>query len=340
MIVYLNRMLNEEIIDWFNLLIKQLEYYVDVNKGKEKIIYEYKLNSISNALITIRNIKFKITTGSQLKGYPNIGKGTIRRIDEILSTGKLAEINESDITGKHLSYVEELIRIYGIGRKKAYDLYTKYNIKSIKDLIDAIRKGIIDLPDTIIKGIRYVEKIKTKIPRTEMDHIYSYLLLTGIEFDNDMDVRMCGSYRRERETSNDIDIIISHPKIQTVEQSEDSDLMTRFVKLLEKKDFIIDSFTSDTVTTKYMGICRLTKDLPMRRIDIRYFPQESYYTALLYFTGSAHFNRRMRTVALIMGYSLNEYRLLDDNGLPFKIKSEKDVFDYLKMEYMAPNERN
>lgn len=332
-------MLNEEIIDWFGLLIKQLEYYVDVNTGQEKCIYEYKLNSIRNALITLSNIKFKITSGSQLKGYPNIGKGTIRRIDEILTTGKLVEVNESDITGKHLNYVEDLMRVYGIGRIKAYKLYKNYGIKSIEDLKNAIRKGTIDLPDIIIKGIRYVDKIKTKIPRQEMDQIYSYLLLTGIEFDNNMDVRMCGSYRREKETSNDIDIIISHPDIKTTEQSEKSDLMRRFINLLEKKNFIIDSFTSESVTTLYMGICRLTKDLPMRRIDIRCFSQESYYTAILHFTGSAHFNRRMRNVALIMGYSLNEYRLLDDKGKPFKIKSEKDVFDYLKMDYVVPSER-
>src|SRR6185503_20714471 len=127
-------MLNEEIIDWFGLLIKQLEYYVDVNTGKEKIIYEFKLNSIRNSLITISNVKFQITSGSQLKGYPNIGKGTIRRIDEILNTGKLAEVNETDISGKHMAYVEDLIRVFGIGRIKAYKMYTRYGIRSIEDL--------------------------------------------------------------------------------------------------------------------------------------------------------------------------------------------------------------
>ena len=44
-----------------------------------------------------------------------------------------------------------------------------------------------------------------------------------------------------------------------------------------------------------------------RHIDIKLVPYESMPCALLYFTGSGEFNREMRTKALAMGYSLNEY---------------------------------
>jgi DNA polymerase/3'-5' exonuclease PolX len=89
-----------------------------------------------------------------------------------------------------------------------------------------------------------------------------------------------------------------------------------------------------------MGLCQLSKKHNIRRIDIRFIPQESYYTALLYFTGSANFNQQIRRVALSMGYKLNEYYLLNNNNIPFKIKSEKHIFDLLNMEYVSPNERN
>lgn len=332
-------MLNQEIIKWFDLLIRQLEFYVDVKTGHGKLIYSYKLKSIGKALKVIRGVDFKITSGSMLKQYDGIGKGTIRRIDEILKTGKLAEVNEADISEKHLEYVDELMKIFGIGRVKAYELYTKYGIKSIDDLKKAINQGTVELPENITKGIKYVDKIKTNIPRSKMDQIYGYLITVGIELDNDMDVRVCGSYRREKETSGDIDVIISHPDIITKKEVEKSDLLLRFIKLLEKKKFIIDSFTSEDVLTKYMGVCKLTQDSLLRRIDIRFIAQESYYTAILYFTGSGEFNRMMRSVALSMGYTLNEYRLLDENENPMKVNSEKDVFDYLNMEYMQPKER-
>lgn len=332
-------MLNKNIITWFELSIRQLEFYVDVKSGREKLIHSYKLRSISKALDAIRRINFKITSGKQLQGYKNIGKGTMRRVDEILKTGKLAEVNESDISGEHLDYVDELMSIFGIGRIKAYELYTKHNIKSINELKKAIKKGDVDLPENILKGIKYVDKIKTNIPRSEIDAIYSKLIMVGIKVDPDMDVRICGSYRREKETSNDIDVIISHPNIMTKKQTNSSDLMMKYINSLEKDGFIVDSFTSEKVPTKYMGVCRLGRNGLLRRIDIRYFAQESYYTALLYFTGSGEFNRRMRSVALSMDYTLNEYRLSDDKGKSLKVTSEQDVFDYLNMEYLQPKER-
>ncbi len=332
-------MANKNIIKWFDLLIKQLEFYVDVKTGKDKLIYSYKLSSITKALRVIEGVKFEITSGSQLKNLNNIGKGSIDRIDEILKTGKLKEVNDADISGKHLAYVEELMKIYGIGRKIAYELYTKHGIKSIEDLKNAIRTKNINIPDTIIKGIAYVDKIDTKIPRSEIDKIYEYLIYSCIKLDNNMDVRVCGSYRREKDISGDIDVIISHPDIKTKKQANKSDLLSRFINKLSIDGFIIDSFTSENVETKYMGVCRYKESYPLRRIDVRIFAQESYYCAILYFTGSSEFNKKMRRVALSMGYSLNEYNLINDKGKPFVVNSEEDVFNYLNMEYLIPKER-
>lgn len=332
-------MINKKIIKWFSLLIIQLKFYVDTKTNKDKLIYSYKLNSISKALAVIRKIKFKITSGNQLKDYKSIGKGTINRINEILITGKLAEINNYNISDKHIQYIDKLIKIFGIGRIKAYELYTKHEIKTIYDLKLAIKKNIINLPESIIKGIKYVNKIKTQIPRSEIKLIYYYLIKMANILDPKIHVKMCGSYRRKKEISNDIDVIISHPYIITQQDIITSDLMMRFIKLLKKKKFIIDSFTSDNVLTKYMGVCKITKNDLLRRIDIRFIPQESYYTSLLYFTGSSGFNRRMRSTALSMGYSLNEYRLLNEKSQPMIVNSEKDVFNYLNMEYINPKYR-
>lgn len=331
--------MNDNIIKWFELLIKQLKFYIDIKTGKDKLLYSYKLNSIKKALEVIRGIRFKIKAGIDIDSYKGIGKGTIKRIDEILRTGKLKEVHKADLSGKHLDYVEDLMEIFGIGRVKAYELYTKHNIRSISELKKAIKNGIIKLPKNILKGIKYVNKIVGSIPRSEMDAIYLKLKRIGIKLDPDMDIQVCGSYRREKDFSNDIDVIITHSNIITKQQAEKSDLMMRFIGTLENNGFIIDSFTSEDVPTKYMGVCKLTPKSLLRRIDIRYIPQESYYTAILYFTGSGEFNKKMRSVALSMGYTLNEYRLLDNKNRPFKIESEKDIFDYLNMEYLQPNER-
>lgn len=336
----INSIPNENIIKWFRLLIKQLEFYVDVKTGKNKLIYSYKLNSIRKVYKVIINLDFEIESGKQLLKFKGIGEGSVKRIDEIIKTGQLAEVNEADISGAHLEYVEDLMKIFGIGRTKAYELYTVHDIKSIEDLKKALESGKIDLPESIKIGLKYVDKIDTRIPREEMDQIYSYLLYQGIKFNPELDVRVCGSYRRELPFSGDIDIIISHPGIITGKDAEQSDIMVNFINHLEKDSFIVDSLTTTKVKTKYMGLCKLNLNKPVRRIDIRFMPQESYYTAILYFTGSGEFNRRMRSVAQSLGYILNEYDLkkISDKS-KVDISSEKDIFDALNMEYQIPADR-
>ena len=90
-----------------------------------------------------------------------------------------------------------------------------------------------------------------------------------------------------------------------------------------------------------MGICLLNGYKIPRRIDIRVVNYKSYYTSLLYFTGNKNFNLYIRNKALHKNYSLNEYFLTDlnDNNVKY-LKSEKEIFDLLKIPYLNPEQRN
>ena len=74
-----------------------------------------------------------------------------------------------------------------------------------------------------------------------------------------------------------------------------------------------------------------------RRIDFLYSPPKEYAFALLYFTGSKAFNIVMRKEALKMGYSLNEHGFTPDVSINFE--KEKDIFDFLELEYKTPIQR-
>ena len=58
---------------------------------------------------------------------------------------------------------------------------------------------------------------------------------------------------------------------------------------------------------KYFGICKYGKNGINRRIDIMYTSPQEYPFAILYFTGSSNFNKKMREHALELGYSMNEH---------------------------------
>ena len=47
-----------------------------------------------------------------------------------------------------------------------------------------------------------------------------------------------------------------------------------------------------------------------RRLDLKVYPVEEFAYALLYFTGSDHFNRSMRHYAKCRGYSLSDHGIV------------------------------
>jgi len=106
---------------------------------------------------------------------------------------------------------------------------------------------------------------------------------------------------------------------------------------LKKDNIIYDDLTIENIHTKYSGIINYLKEF--YRIDIRFVPYNSYYTSLLYFTGSKLFNINMRKKAKKLGFKLNEYGLYKNNKI-IEIKSEKDIFKHLNIEYLKPKLRN
>ena len=95
-----------------------------------------------------------------------------------------------------------------------------------------------------------------------------------------------------------------------------------------------------------MVIGRLTKQSKARRLDFLYTPPDEYAFAILYFTGSKEFNTAMRQHALNNNLTLNEhgFHKMDNKIKGAKIvstnfNSEKDIFDYLNLQFKEPNER-
>jgi len=332
--------MNSKIINEFNKLIKQIKTDIDTSYGREQNINTFRLSSTEKVLQILKDYPKKIKSSEQLKDIKGIGKNSLKRIDEIINTGKLKEIkNINNINENYFKSIDDLTSIFGIGEIKAKELIKKYKIKNVEDLKKLILKKKIELPENILKGIKYKDKIKKNIPRNEIDKIYLYLLPIVKKFDKNLNLMICGSYRRMKKTSNDIDVLLYHNNIITKKESNNSNVMNNFIKKLIKEKFIVDNFTSLDVPTKFMGICKY-KTKPIRRIDIRLIPYESIYTAMLYFTGSRDFNKKMRLVAIKNNFILNEYSLFNKKTKrKMKIKSEKHIFELLNMKYLKPELR-
>ncbi len=330
-----------KIINEFIRLKDQIMFDIDNTSGRIKLVNQYRLKSILVSLKAIESYnKTKITLEDlkDLIKIKGVGEGTIKRIKEIIETGKLSEIKITQDDKKYLKMIEKLEDVYGIGRLTAYKLFKEYKIKSIEELIQKVNNKEIIVPDNIKIGLKYVNKLDVNIPRKDIEEFYQYILDLMFKIDIKLFGCVCGSYRRLKPTSGDIDLVIIHQDYKTLTKPTKKNYLDIIVKKLIENNIIIESLTRSDVKTKYMGIFKWKSSNP-RRIDIRFIPLESYYSAILYFTGSKNFNTNMRLNAIAHGYTLNEYGLYDEKNKMFKVNSEKEIFDLLSMEYITPDKR-
>jgi DNA polymerase (family 10) len=134
-----------------------------------------------------------------------------------------------------------------------------------------------------------------------------------------------GSLRRRKETIGDIDILC------TVDDPSKSSrpVMERFVKLPMAKAVLAKGETKSSV--------RVEDDV---QVDLRVVNDNSFGAAMMYFTGSKDHNIAMRTRALKMGWTINEYGLFKvGSNRPVAGKTECEVFEKLKLQYIPPELR-
>ena len=346
--------MNNLIINKFEDLILLIRSQNDNTlDDKTQTSNKFRLIIINKVLNIIKKYPIKITLNNykELGNINGVGKGSLDRIKEILETDNLTELigfidNSKEKTKQKA--IEELENIIGIGKVNATKYYNM-GITSIKILKDKIKNKMIKVNDKIILGLKYHEKYQMNIPRNEMDLYYIFFKKLINKFNKKLDYNInneyifeiCGSYRREKPFSNDIDVLITKKGTTDIKKNH----LERFVNKLKKplksnnnKPLIVDSMTDKKIKTKYMGFSELGKNF-IRRIDIRFVSYSSYYYALLYFTGSSDFNQKIRAIAKKKGYKLNEYGLYDKNNNNIEVSSERNIFEKLDIPYVSPELR-
>ena len=216
---------------------------------------------------------------------------------------------------------------------------------NLKQKLENETKQLCKIHKSTLIGLKYFHDITQKIPREEIQKAETILTRVAEHMNKDLKVMLCGSYRRGRDKSGDVDCCLFHPTIKTQEdiKSNKYNILANFVEMLINIDFVIDQL--DMGLQKFMGLCIIKqnnkKQNVARRLDIRFMPYESYGSAILYFTGSANFNTDIRKIALSKGYSLSEFgfKKKSDNIL-IPCATEDDVFKFLNIPYKTPKERD
>ena len=302
------------------------EKYIELLESLTNIMLkhgeQFRSRAYQKAQEIIMGYPKDILNPDDLKGHKGIGDTIMSKLKEYTQTGTL-QILEKEKNNP----INILTDVYGIGPKKAEELVTK-GITNITQL----RKNPELLNDIQQIGLKYYEDVLKRIPREEIEQ-YKTILTQIIKSPAQFEI--VGSYRRGKETSGDIDIIITSP------------LQSIFVKIIDeliKQRIIVEVLSRGQ--TKCLVIAKIKQSTVYRRVDFLYTSQEEYPFAILYFTGSKIFNTVMRHQAQQMGLTMNEHGLytLRNDGqkgtkVPHIFTNEMDIFNYLNLEYKEPIER-
>ena len=319
----INTHINEKVVIDNNIRIienlKILVVYETLNNN------QFKARAYSKVINSIESLDFPIVNIEDIKKINGVGVKIESKILEFLNTGKIF-IVEKALKDPYYILHNKLGKIYGVGAVKIKEL-----MKQVMSLEELMNKPEL-LNDKQKIGLKYYDDINKRIPIVEAEKHNKLINKIFKKIYKNIDFEMVGSYRRKNKDMGDIDILIKN--------TNNIDLKVLITEL-KNKGYIIETLADGK--TKFMGLCKLSPNTPARRIDILIADTSTYYFALLYFTGSFAFNIYMRKEALKQNISLSEYGFKDkDNKLIDTseiIKSEEDIFKYLKLPYVLPEHR-
>lgn len=287
----------------------------------EKPNSPYKASVYRTASERIRALPTPLQSGAEARRLPGIGPSISADIQSFLTTGRIPRLEELEERHREeKATIDLFMTVHGIGIVSA----TKYYMMGFRSIEDLLQSAPLTRAQRLA-ATHYAE-LRQRIPREEIDRYREHLQQIFSTIDPTIRWMIVGSYRRGESSSGDIDVLV---------QAKPGLDLRRVVELLGS--LVVGALASGQ--SKALLIVQ-QPECPARRLDLLVIPPESWAYALLYFTGSVEFNRLMRTRALELGLTLNEYRLLNrETGEFYSAETEEEVFNILGIRYLTPAER-
>jgi DNA polymerase (family 10) len=293
----------------------------------------FRIRSYRNAAAAIEGYPESIADISRnpdrkVTDVPGVGKGIAAIIKEIEERGSFERRDQ--MLEKYPPSALELLKIQGLGPKSIALLFEHYRVSTIDDLERICKEQKLrELPRM---GAKLEEKVLRSIAQYRKrtgrfllsfghrtaDELIAYLQETpGLD-----KITAAGSLRRGKETIGDLDLLATGSGADAA--------LERFAKHPRVHE----------VLARGANKCSVRFGLEGLQVDLRALPRESYGAAMQYFTGSKEHNVNLRTRALKMGLTLNEYALarLDDNT-PVAGETEEGIYQALGLPWIPPELR-
>lgn len=269
----------------------------------------------------------KIVADGRLHEIKGIGPKLTERINEFISTGHIAYLDE--LRRQFPQGLLDIMSLQGIGPKKAKALYDTLHISSIDELRAAATAGKLrhlegfgeKTEQNILQAVAFKKQSTGRMLLHEAlgiaTEVINYLRTHPAVLTADY----AGSLRRRKETIGDIDILC------TVKTGGEQEAIEHFVTMPQATRVLARGDTKASIQT-VDGV----------QIDARIIEPRSYGAALQYFTGSKEHNVALRGLARDKGLTINEYGIfaLDNKETPLGGRTEEEIYRKVGMKYIPP----
>lgn len=312
-----------------HLLRSVAAVYLLKNEIRFKVIaYERAADTIDHLDRELKDIweNGKLTTVS------GVGPSILSHIDEYFR--KKQDSYLVRILRRIPAPVFSLMKVPGIGPKRAYKLVTALRIKSEKTAVEKLREACLDdkvaqidsfgekSQEEILKAINIHKQSANKEERMPLLYAYSLAqqIMTYLKKNKHVKrVDALGSLRRMVTTIGDIDLAVLCDKEHEKEVIEWFTAYSDKIYIQEKGDKKASIITS-----------------ARKQVDLRVAGKENYGAMLQYFTGSKTHNIKLREYALKKGFSLSEYGIksLKKRQKTLQFPSEEEFYHFLGLPYI------
>ncbi len=292
----------------------------------------FRVNSYRRVARTVKDLTKDIEELSRdggLAALQGVGKASAERIQEYLTTGKIAM--HQDLMAAMPAGLPALLKISGMGPKKVALVWKSLNVTGIEDLKRAIASGEFAAlkgmgaksVEQIAKGIELLENSAGRTPLGLAWPLAEELADAMRAVKGVRRVEIAGSLRRGAETIGDLDLLC--------EADDGAIIVGAFTTLPQVKRVLANGDTKGSVLVE-------RRDGADIQVDCRVVPGESFGAALQYFTGSKEHNVRLREIASKKGWKLNEWGLFDgDKRLAGT--DEAGIYEKLGVPFVSPEQR-
>lgn len=262
------------------------------------------------------------TSLAELEG---IGKDLAGKIADMVRTGRCETLE--DLAATLPRTLVEMMRIPGVGPKRARLFYDELGLRSIDDLESAARSGKLQqlrgIGETIVgriaHGVGEYRASRGRYRLSEADAHAAPLVQWLRGGEGALDVCVAGSLRRRKDTIGDIDVLVA-----TRRPREIAERLTRYP---EARQVLARGATKSSVVLR-SGM----------QVDVRAIDPDAWGAALHYFTGSKAHNIAVRLLGVRRGLKINEYGVFRGKRR-IGGRTEEEVFRAVRLPWIPPELR-